>query len=477
VLSGCSSAEQKFQKLLDTELSQEIVYVPYHNNGLSLEYPQWPASDGESDGKTEISVTKGYCSVVINTEQISAKQWYDLLLDSVKKQGFDVFEARNEEKYARYSTEFQNLTLITESRMYDCNGYATAVQVWCIEQVYNRTGNIRERVFSSVRCEQTAGSDKKTREKAIKEDNKPDVDVVEEEIIYNFFEEQDFFVQYPDWQKIEGGGAEKVIGVTAGVCSVFVNKYNARPADLVQWFEKTISEKEEHKILNAYTNDDKWYFDYSFPYEDKTLTAKTKMSYCNYLTYSTLVACVDDLMTGEEGEKYEEMSERVLDSAGCRKEYEIPTPKQIKEKRAEIEKEEMETFDELEEGIVRTTIGAEFGIDEELVVYFINNNVFFTKIMQDFPKANLVFEDTENNRILQLRVLVGDDGKISLLEDGRHDDADVTLILPLRDALNMFGNAQNINPFTLLGFAVNARTEPVEIKNEVIQRVLRGEYR
>jgi hypothetical protein len=97
--------------------------------------------------------------------------------------------------------------------------------------------------------------------------------------------------------------------------------------------------------------------------------------------------------------------------------------------------------------------------------------------MQDFPKANLVFEDTENNRILQLRVLVGDDGKISLLEDGRHDDADVTLILPLRDALNMFGNAQNINPFTLLGFAVNARTEPVEIKNEVIQRVLRGEYR
>ena len=87
---------------------------------------------------------------------------------------------------------------------------------------------------------------------------------------------------------------------------------------------------------------------------------------------------------------------------------------------------------------------------------------------------NLVIKDEA--RELKLRVLIDDEGKIELLEDGEYSDADVTLIVPLRDALNIFNNAENINPLTLLGFAVNVKTIPAEIKNEVIQKVLRGEY-
>jgi len=67
-------------------------------------------------------------------------------------------------------------------------------------------------------------------------------------------------------------------------------------------------------------------------------------------------------------------------------------------------------------------------------------------------------------------------GKITLIQDGQFDDADVTLIVPLRDALNIFSNAQNINSATLLSFAINVRTVPASIKNEAIQKVLRGEY-
>jgi hypothetical protein len=67
-------------------------------------------------------------------------------------------------------------------------------------------------------------------------------------------------------------------------------------------------------------------------------------------------------------------------------------------------------------------------------------------------------------------------GKITLIQDGQFYDADVTLIVPLRDALNIFSNAQNINSATLLSFAINVRTVPASIKNEAIQKVLRGEY-
>ena len=118
----------------------------------------------------------------------------------------------------------------------------------------------------------------------------------------------------------------------------------------------------------------------------------------------------------------------------------------------------------------------QFGIEEEMVIYFINENAFFTNVMKDFPKANIVIEDKDNNRKLKLRVKIDAAGKITLLEDGQYNDANVTLKVPLRDALNIFGNAQNINAVTLIGFAVNVRTEPEGIKNEVIRKVLRGEY-
>lgn len=111
-----------------------------------------------------------------------------------------------------------------------------------------------------------------------------------------------------------------------------------------------------------------------------------------------------------------------------------------------------------------------------MVVYFINGNAFFGKVLKDFPKSNLVIEDKDNSRELKLRVLIDGDGKVTLLEDGEHSDADVTLRVPLRDALNVFNNAANINPLTLLGFAANVKTEPIGIKNQVIQKFLKGEY-
>jgi len=129
-------------------------------------------------------------------------------------------------------------------------------------------------------------------------------------------------------------------------------------------------------------------------------------------------------------------------------------------------------IEEIEDKVVKTNAGDEFGIDEDMIVYFINNNAFFTKVMRDFSKANIVIEDED--RELMVRVDLDSDGKIISLEDGVFSDADVTLKVPLRDALNIFSNAQNINALTLMAFAVNVKTEPASVKDEVIRKVLRG---
>ena len=179
------------------------------------------------------------------------------------------------------------------------------------------------------------------------------------------------------------------------------------------------------------------------------------------------------------------MQKKVLDSAVCAKEYEIPTTKKLEEKKQEIIEEEPEVEEEIEkieEKIVQTNIGDLIGIDSKLVVLFINRNDFFKKVMKDFPEANLIFVDEDNElstnkNEYKIKVTVnGDSGEIILVEDGEFEDPDVTLIVPVKDAINILSNAQNINPITLISFAINVKTEPANIKNQVIQNVLKGKY-
>jgi len=441
--------EERFENQLDKAMSEEFDYLTYSNEGFSVLHPDWPDTENQDD-KTEVSVSVGYCTVLVNSEKMLAKQWYNAMLDSIDEQDTEILDSDEEDNYVKYSMDYQDFKMISRIRMYDCNELSHAVIVTCISDANNKAPHIHEKVYGSVECE------KETKEE-----------------IYNEFEEDDFEVEHPDWNELEDEhGEERVLGLTKGVCSLIINKHNALPKDIINWLEISIDDNDDQKLLRSTNKNDVYYIDYELPYEDHIITAKTKLSYCNYMTYMTQVLCINELST----EHYEEIRENVLDSAICAKKYEIPTPIKIEEKKKEVEEEEPEIIEEIEDEIVQTDIGEEFGIDEEMVVYFINSNDFFTKIMKEFSKVNIVFEDKNNNRELELRAEIGNDGKITLLEDGRFSDADVTMMLPLRDALNIFSNAQNINPLTLLGFAVNVRTEPASIKNEIIQGVLSGKY-
>jgi len=471
LLTACSP-EQQLQKQIDKAVSEPFTYTTYRSDGFSVKYPYWPEA-GNNSGDTEVSVSRGYCSVAINQEKIPAGPWFDMVVESVEdNKDSSIISEDSEEHRLEYETLYQNLTLINDARVFSCNDHSYVVLVFCIEQVYDESQDIYDTVFDSVECEEDEEDEEMPTEAQI--------EAVEqtlslEDLDYHTFHEDDFAMQHPDgWDEMDGDSDERVLGVSAGVCSVIVNKHNARPEDLAHWIDKTVDEKDDHDLLEYSEDDDVYRIDYTFSADEHDLIARSKMFYCNYMTYSAMVVCLEDV----DVPGMDELADDVLSSARCKKEYTIPTPKVVEQKREEVEEEEPEELEEIEDDIVRTDAGEEYGIDEEIAVYFINNNAFFTKIMKDFPEANLEIEDDDNDRTLELKVTVDpDSGKITRLEDGAHSSPDVTLIIPLRDALNIFTNAENLNPLNLLSFAVNVKTEPAEIKDQVIRDVLQGKYK
>ena len=285
---------------------------------------------------------------------------------------------------------------------------------------------------------------------------------------YTTFAQEDFTIQSPDWNELnDTHGEERIVGLSKGVCSLIVDKHNALPKDIVNWLEQAIDTN--YNLIGSEKEGDIYYITYELPYQDFTVTATTKIFYCNYFSYITQVLCVNEMIT----EEYESIKDEILDSSYCLQEYEVPTPQVIQEEKEEIIEEEPEVVEEIRESVVKTDIGEQYGIDAELVVYFINNNQFFKNVLKDFPKGNLIAEDDGN---IEVRIEVNSAGEIILVEDGLHSDPDVTLIVPLMDVLNILNNADNITPANLIQFAINVRTVPEEIKNEVFERILRGEY-
>lgn len=432
------------QNPLDKIINEEISYSQFSENGFSVLYPNWP---NNTQGEVELTVSKGYCTVSINSEKIPAKQWYTMFDESIRKQSGIIIASDQKNLQIKFSSDFQAHSMVSNIRIYECNEKSIAVTITCIEEVKEVMQKLSNKIFPSANCQQ-------------------------KEIKFKDYQDDDFYVSYPEWERITDWTDQRLLGITKGVCSIIVDKHNALPNDVFNWLVKSIEDNDNHSLLTSSIEDNEYNLVYQFPHGKNTLIATTKVFYCNYQSYITQIICVKEYIS----KHYEKIKNSVLESSRCAKEYEIPTVEKIQEEKKIVKEKEPEIIEEIEDKIVKTNVGQEFGIDEEIVVYFINNNKFLTKVIKDFPKANLLVEDKENNRELKLRALINSDGKITLLEDGEYGNADVTLIIPLRDALNIFSNAENMNPLNLISFAINIRTEPAEIKNQVIQKVLKGEY-
>ncbi|MBW2986378.1 hypothetical protein KY333_03330 [Candidatus Woesearchaeota archaeon] len=433
---------------IDTEdvINKPFNYTTYTSDGFSIKYPDWPLH--EKGNETEISVSRGFCTVIIDTADIPAESWYQQLTTALKDAPHVLSSEENEEELSVKSTvTYKEHKLVSKMKVAGCNKKSHLINIACLETVigYETVMDVYDSILGSISCEET------------KEEPK--------EISYEKFVDDDFEILHPDWNEIEG---DHILGVSAGICSVVVNKHNALPGDLFNWIIKSLPEQEGSKLIESNKNGEVYTAKYTSPYQEHKMISDTKFFYCNYQTYFTAVVCMENMLD----DKFREIRDVILNSAQCKKEYKIPEPKITED----IKKKEPEVVEEIKAEIVKTDAAEEFGIDAEAIVYFINENTFFTKVMSDFNSANLVFDDAENDRELKLKVKLDKNGKIILLDDGHYSDADITLTVPLIDALNILNNAANINPLNLIVFAAHVTTDPPEIKNQVIQNVLRGKY-
>ncbi|PIN77942.1 hypothetical protein COV15_01015 [Candidatus Woesearchaeota archaeon CG10_big_fil_rev_8_21_14_0_10_34_12] len=382
-----------------TQVLKEIEYSTYKSaKGFSVEYPAW--SDLNQSPEAEVEVTAGVCSVIVNKYDVSARDLYNYMVDSMQEnRNILSFSKDDKNMISDYTAIYMDKEFLSRTKITECNFETHTITLICLKEM-SEDKNV-QKIHDSVSCSEST------------------------KLSTNSFEEGDFEIIYPDWQKASETGNETILMASVGKCSVIVNKYNALPGDLFNWI-KIALEKQGEQILHTEQTTETYEIKYTFPYEEQDLIANAKIFYCNYQSYMPILVCQKDY----DSEKAEQLKDDIFGSTYCKKEYDIPKPK-IPEQAIGDNPEEVEEIEE----IVKTSIGKEFGIDEVAVVYFFNENHFLRKVLSDFRKVNLVFEDTENNRNLSLKVGISSEGRITLLDNGRYDSADVTISMPLIDAL------------------------------------------
>jgi hypothetical protein len=269
-------------------------------------------------------------------------------------------------------------------------------------------------------------------------------------VSYKLFQQADFSVKYPNWSLSKNSGKERQLTAKADVCSIAVNKYNALPDSLFDFLKTKVSETGGYELKKSEA--DSYYLEYESPYKDYAILNQLKLGYCNYQAYSVTVMCLSSYYD----DYYSWIAETVLDSMKCAKEYSTSIP--------EIDNNPI-TAD-----TVPTNVGEKYGIDDKDVVYLVNDNQFLTGILSQFTKVNLLVEMQEYSLEIRLRANITD-GRITHVDKGQFSDAEVTIMLPLMDALNIFTNAQKINKQNFNDFFANAQTDPVETKEEVLSRI------
>jgi len=58
-----------------------------------------------------------------------------------------------EGRHAKYSMPFQNITMVSDNMVYNCNDKAVVVSVMCIEQADSKMQEMKEKIFGSAKCE------------------------------------------------------------------------------------------------------------------------------------------------------------------------------------------------------------------------------------------------------------------------------------------------------------------------------------
>jgi hypothetical protein len=186
------------------------------------------------------------------------------------------------------------------------------------------------------------------------------------------FTDEDYSAEIPDWNVGETKN-ETIISLSRGACTMIINNYNAPADTLYEWREKYIEENDSFELVQKNPEENKLV--YEMHTENFTLHMESVITYCNYQSYSLITICEEEYFKDNE-----EVLEVIGESPKCAKEYTIAP--EI------IEVEEIEEIP-VDDRIVETDVGSEYGINAEAVVAFFNSNPLFIKIMKKYDKVNL----------------------------------------------------------------------------------------
>ncbi len=398
---------------------QEISWVNYgDDNGFSIDRPDW---NGTFEVNDSLFAVNGMgCMAGVNKYVGNSEMMFDWLNLYLGEQGVTVYSSNEDERSFSYSAFVGMFLFNTELRIFDCNGYAYNAIWSCEQSVFNESDY--SKFFDSVYCS----------EKEIAVD-------------YLKYNEDDFYVDLPEWNEVDNEGAYVL---NEDFCNVYVFENEAGYDEVYSWLYDSLEDPVAVGDVIEYTQD----------YGDYVLKSKAGFNYCNYKTYIVSYTCIDSMFV-------EVVADKIVDSMYCDAIYEEEVIEEVEE---QVEEEVVEEVEEIEEEVVSLVLPEEYGfVDAGWIVWFINSNEFFTFILEDYDKVNLVLEDDVNFNIKA--DLVG--GEIVYIEEGLHSDG-VSVYIPASTAVEILNNAENINFVNFLIFAAQVRTEPESLKQDVINKVL-----
>ena len=402
---------------------EETSWVEYINDeGLSIERPDW---EGDFDfNETLFALNYGGCMVAANRYDGTADLMYDWLLTVFDDQGVDIFYSNKGEGRIEYGTDYLSFVMHSRVDVYECNNYAYNLIFSCEESRFGNLSEEVDRFYGSVSCNEA----------------------MKEEVSYTTFYDDELQMEVPDWTPIETQG--NVLALNDGYCSFYVAESDSSMGEVYDWVYFSLD--------NVVKEGDS--LEYTTPYDEIDMDARTLFLDCNYKTYMVTHTCV-------EGLKDSYVMQNVENSVICNT---VEIVEEVEEEVVEeVTEEVIEEVEEVQE-LVNLELPSDLDfVEPEWIVYFINSNDFFTMVLEDYSKVNLVLEGSENFNMKADLVA----GEIVYVEEGLYEDG-VTVYIPKDDAVEILNNVDNINFVNFLVFAAKVHTDPVELKQEVINKVL-----
>ncbi len=420
ILSSCNNSKEI------TEVEEKTQTLTLNIEELRLTYPDWEQEFAE---ETLINIKNGICSLNLREYESNPKSLYEYFLST---SGNSLIKKNDNELKLETVTLYSIFLMQMQIKVVGCNNKAYVLTSMCENKTAETFKDAIDSTFESFHC--------------ISESK---VETIQTESSFTTEVDEDFSIKIPEGEITYESNEDNVLSTQYEGCQITVMKYNS-PIDFFYEYLKTYYKETGIDILNEDKTNYKFY--YSAQYQGYDFQSLVVMNYCNYLTYVSTISCEKNYYDVNQN-----LINTITNSITCAKEYSIPE---------EITEEEPAP---IEENIVETDAGLEYGINAEWVVYFLNSNELAQAIFIDYEKINLIIENTEGDNI-ELKADL-ENGQIVKVQDGLHTDAELTVIIPLQDALNLFSNVANINIENLLAFAINIKTEPTEAKQEIINKL------